>query len=298
MGAPTALQLNTAFSENAAAFSVEPGEQNTTAFPQQCGSGNQVGVARTAWYTIQGTGRPMTVSTDGSDFDSALFVYTGSPAGGLVDCSDDAGGGTNAIVEFASAAGTTYHLQVGRACNAGPQSPCSQSPASGVVTIKASGTAATPPPSGGSPPPAYGGAAPPPAAGSGGDSSANGPATAVPALRTSTSSSVVFSGASTRFTKLNVAGAPAGASVLVSCKAKKGCPFKSRTLAVKKAGTVSLGKLFKSAKLRSKTLVTIRVTRPGFIGNVFTYTLRKRKPPLRTTQCLAPGASKPQATCS
>src|SRR4051794_40466945 len=109
LAAPTALTLNTAFSENAAAFGVENGEQNTTApFNQQCDSGHNVGVARTGWYTIQGTGDQLTATTAGSDFDTALFVYSGSPAGEPRGCHDDDGGGGPPHVPVRAAPGATH----------------------------------------------------------------------------------------------------------------------------------------------------------------------------------------------
>src|SRR3954454_10172852 len=103
LATPTALTLNSPFSESAAGFTVENGEQNTTApFNQQCDSGHNVGAARTGWYTIQGTGAQLTATTEASDFDTSLFVYSGAASGNLVGCSDDAGGGIASIVEFGS----------------------------------------------------------------------------------------------------------------------------------------------------------------------------------------------------
>src|SRR3954451_9894359 len=118
LATPTALTLNSPFSESAAGFTVEGGEQNTTApFNQQCDSGHNVGVARTGWYTIQGTGGQMSVTTEGSDFDTALFGYSGAASVNLAGCSDAAGGGIHSIVEFGSTSGTSYFLQVGVSCN-------------------------------------------------------------------------------------------------------------------------------------------------------------------------------------
>src|SRR3954468_5702755 len=324
LGAASALTLNTPFGESAAGFTVEPGEHNTTApFAQTCDSGHNVGVARTGWYTIQGTGGPISVTTEGSDFDTALFVYSGAASGNLVGCSDDAGGGIHSIVEFGSTSGTTYFLQVGVACNEAPPSQCSQSPAAGTIAIRANGQAATPPPPGGG-----GGQPTPPgpidadrdgsAAGADCndanaaihpgandvphnkvDEDCNGKDAAFPMLSSTPSTTVTFGRGFTRFTKLNVAGAPAGATIVVSCSSKKkGCPFTTKTLAVTSGKTVSLGKLLKKAKLRTKAVLTVRVTRPGYVGNVFTFTMRNRKAHTRTTLCLLPGAAKPQAGCA
>src|SRR4051794_33550793 len=137
LAAPTALTLNTPFSESAANFTVDAGEQNTTApFNQQCDSGHNVGVARTGWYTIQGTGDQVTATSEGSDFDTSMFVYSGAASGNLVGCSDDDGGGVNSIVRFGSTSGTTYFVQVGVACNEAQPSQCSQAPAAGTITVR------------------------------------------------------------------------------------------------------------------------------------------------------------------
>jgi hypothetical protein len=117
------------------AYNVEAGEQNPASpFTQTCGNSYSVGVARTAWYSIQGTGGQMTITTEGSDFDTALFVYSGSPAGALVTCNDD---GPN--IDFASSAsfnsspGVGYAIQAGTFCTA----LCSAPPSGGTLKILA-----------------------------------------------------------------------------------------------------------------------------------------------------------------
>src|SRR3954469_19409340 len=237
LATPTALTLNSPFSESAAGFTVEGGEQNTTApFNQQCDSGHNVGVARTGWYTIQGTGDQITVTTASSDFDTALFVYSGAASGNLVGCSDDDGGGITSIVQFGSTAGTTYFLQVGTACNEAPPSQCSQAPPAGAITIRAGGVAANPPPPQDNPPQNN----PPPAnAGPAGNPHPAATPAPLPVLQPTVSTTVVFGRSFTRFSKLNIGGAPAGASIFLSCSPKKGgCPFRSRSVAVKSAKTI------------------------------------------------------------
>jgi Ca2+-binding RTX toxin-like protein len=100
----------------------------------------------------------------------------------------------------------------------------------------------------------------------------------------------------TRVSKLNVNGTPAGASVIVSCKApkKKGCPFKTKKLSSAKGGTVALTSLFTKHKLVAGTTVTVAVTAPGAVGRQVTYKTRKSKKPTSKVLCLPP-AGKPEA---
>ena len=302
LATPSPLTLNTAVTENAAAFGVEAGEQNTVApFNQQCDSGHNVGAARTAWYTIEGTGDQITVDTAGSDFDTSLFVYSGSASGNMVGCSDDDGGGVTSIVQFGSTAGTTYFLQAGVACNETGPPQCNQSPAAGMLTIRAGGTPANPPPQQQpqpQQPPANQNPSPPAtSAGPAGPSPTTTPA-ALPVLRPAISTTVVFGRNFTRFSKLNVGGVAAGSSIFVACspkKSKSGCPFASKTVAVKSAKTVGLASLLKNAKLRGDTILMVWVARPGYVGSVVTFKMRNRHSPTRTTRCLAPGETKPRA---
>jgi hypothetical protein len=325
---PDPLTIGTAFQEFTGNYNTENNEPNTLApFPQQCDSGHNTGVARTSWYTVRGDGQQLTVSTNGSDFDTALFVYTGSANGTLVGCSDDAPGlDVASLVTFASTAGTTYFVQVGVACNETGPPTCQSQPASGTVNVLA--TSAAPAPAGG------GTAQPPsqpanprpavvdadrdgsPAGADCNDASAaihpgaidvpgnrvdedcSGADAAFPRLAPTSSIAVTFGRNFTKILTFTIAGAPAGSTIGVACSSKKrGCPFSSKTLAVRSARSVSLAKLFKKAKLRRNAIVSVRVTRPGFIGRVFNFRLRNRQSPARSTQCLAPGASKPQATC-
>ena len=86
---------------------------------------------------------------------------------------------------------------------------------------------------------------------------------------------------SSRFTTLSVKGVPRGATVQVSCS--KGCARKAMTSA--RSGTVSL-KPFVRRSLRVKTKITVRVTKPGTLGVIKTFTVRARKRPSITTTCL------------
>jgi hypothetical protein len=74
-------------------------------------------IGKTVWYTVEGTGEPIAISTAGSHFDTALGVYT-SDGGNFeqVECVDDvfdAGFSLQAEVTFESEPGQTYFLQAG-----------------------------------------------------------------------------------------------------------------------------------------------------------------------------------------
>jgi len=73
-------------------------------------------VGKGVWYTVTpGSNGTVTVSTCGSDFDTALGIYTGS-CGALVQiaCDDDGGcGGHTSSKTFSGIAGTTYFILAG-----------------------------------------------------------------------------------------------------------------------------------------------------------------------------------------
>jgi hypothetical protein len=111
-----------------------------------------------------------------------------------------------------------------------------------------------------------------------------------------------LSATTTRFTRLAVAGVPAGATVTVACLSRS-CPAallrRTRTQTVKRElvlrtqnGTVDLKRLI-SKPLRAGTKLEVRVTKPGSVGAVKVITVNKRTAPTVSTQCLPPGAKKP-----
>jgi PKD repeat protein len=83
--------------------------------------------------------------------------------------------------------------------------------------------------------------------------------------------------------------APAGSKISVRCLGKKNCP-KRMTKTSKGSKKLPFKKL--QRKFRPKTKLIITVTKSGFIGKQTTFTMRRRKPPLRRDLCLNPGAKK------
>ena len=76
-------------------------------------------MSHTVWYTIEGTGGPVTIDTAGSDYDTVLGVYT-SDEGSLsqVACVDDVfvepdGFSLQASVTIDTEIGVTYYVQAG-----------------------------------------------------------------------------------------------------------------------------------------------------------------------------------------
>jgi len=98
--------------------------EEPTCLVEQDEEGNEVpiGILRTVWFSLIGTGAEVTIDTAGSGFDTVIAVYTEAADGSLelVDgaCVDDVplepvGETLQAAVTFEAADGTTYLIQVG-----------------------------------------------------------------------------------------------------------------------------------------------------------------------------------------
>lgn len=75
----------------------------------------EFGLGRTVWYSVVGTGHPVTIDPRGSDFDTVVAAYTSS-ANGLVQVGcvdDDEIGQTQGLLTFDTTVGTTYLVQIG-----------------------------------------------------------------------------------------------------------------------------------------------------------------------------------------
>src|ERR671937_1530923 len=105
----------------AASLNVLLGQDNGTATTQQgeltvCSDTNNDSDF-TLWYRIPGTGGPITVSTDGSNFDTVLAVYrdVGDPTNpsNNITCNDNFPGISPASqLTFTSTAGANYLIQI------------------------------------------------------------------------------------------------------------------------------------------------------------------------------------------
>jgi hypothetical protein len=120
------------------------------------------------------------------------------------------------------------------------------------------------------------------------------PTPTVPLPLTAASVTATFKSfnAFTKVVTLAVTKVPAGGAVVLSCtprKSKKACPLKRKTFRFG-AGSQkkSFASLFKKRKLTPGTVIRIRITAPGAIGKVVSFTVRKGKGPTRVTTCVAP----------
>jgi hypothetical protein len=95
----------------------------------------------------------------------------------------------------------------------------------------------------------------------------------------------------TRLTSLKVRDAPVGSKVAIACNSRsRGCPYRSNSYSVTTAGTKSVLGRFKSRRLKSKVVVTVKVTSPLGQVKVMTLRVRSNKLPVRAYRCAAAGA--------
>jgi len=101
-------------------------------------------------------------------------------------------------------------------------------------------------------------------------------------------------------TSLSVTKIPAGAKVTVRCKGR-GCPFKVKRKSFKKFTRIyNVAKLFnrrkggkrRFARLRPRTRIEIRVTKPNTIGRYATFVVRSGKIPTFKSGCLSVAGNK------
>ena len=102
-----------------------------------------------------------------------------------------------------------------------------------------------------------------------------------------------FAGPYTKFTALTVKPVRKGDTLKLTCKGP-GCESKGRTVKVKKGKRkLSMLRYLKGAQLRKGAVVRLRITRPGAIGRVNTWTIRAPQSPKLVRRCVQPGAKKP-----
>lgn len=112
----------------------------------------------------------------------------------------------------------------------------------------------------------------------------------------------------TQVLELVVNGA-SGATVTTSCHGR-GCPFARHATLVTKAkrcapkqancpapGRIDLAPRFRGRRLAVGAQITVAITRRGWIGKYYQFTVRARRGPRVQIACLAPGATRPGHGC-
>jgi len=113
----------------------------------------------------------------------------------------------------------------------------------------------------------------------------------------------------TKVITLLVNGA-SGATVTTTCHGR-GCPFTRRATLVTRSkscarsrirtcpgpGTIDVAPGFVDRRLAVGAQITVAITRPGWIGKYYRFTVRAHRPPRVQIACLAPGSVRPGVSC-
>ena len=100
----------------------------------------------------------------------------------------------------------------------------------------------------------------------------------------------------TLVTKLQADGVARGTTILITC-AGGGCPFTSSSIRPKTDGSINLLGAFRKRHLRAGSQITLRITRPNWIGKYYAFTVRAGRGPLIVLSCLGVGGSGPGHGC-
>jgi hypothetical protein len=103
----------------------------------------------------------------------------------------------------------------------------------------------------------------------------------------------------TKFTTMVAKGVPAGATLSVTCKAKKkkGRPKCPKALELASAGGNVTLKGFAKAKLPAGATVVVRISEPNAVGFAKVVKIAKRKKPKVSDRCMEPNTTKLLAAC-
>jgi hypothetical protein len=121
--------------------------------------------------------------------------------------------------------------------------------------------------------------------------------------------SFYYTHAYTQIVAMVINGAPAGATVLVTCHGR-GCPFAKHVAAIahstrcghkRKRGCPSdglnLASRFGHRRLHAGTRITVEITRSSWIGKYYLFAMRAGRDPRIRIACLAPGGTRPGVGC-
>jgi hypothetical protein len=99
----------------------------------------------------------------------------------------------------------------------------------------------------------------------------------------------------TQVTMLRAGDVPRGVTLLLSC-AGKGCPFSSLRIPGTGA-SVDLLPAFHRRHLAAGSEISVRMTRPNWIGKYYSFTARAGRAPAIVLSCLGVGKSQPGVGC-
>jgi hypothetical protein len=109
-----------------------------------------------------------------------------------------------------------------------------------------------------------------------------------------------------KITKMFVKSVPRGQRIKVSCtkhacptktikvKSKPAAPGKVQQIVREAKGQVSI---FKNQKVKKGAKIELRITRPGYIGKYYVWTVAASSISSATTRCMNPGSTKPRKKC-
>lgn len=115
----------------------------------------------------------------------------------------------------------------------------------------------------------------------------------------------------TKVLALVVNGLPPSATVSVTCHGR-GCPLAKRLATMARSrrcettrrkgkcpglATVDLSPAFENRLLRAGARISVKITRPGWVGKAYTFAARAGRGPLIHVGCVAPGAMPTTAGC-
>ena len=93
----------------------------------------------TMWWSIVGSGRPVTVTTSGTNFDSTLGIFRFAPTEKADNCADD---DPNETLTIPTTVGAVYYLQVGGCGPTSTHSGGCGAPTTGTIRVTATSAAA------------------------------------------------------------------------------------------------------------------------------------------------------------
>jgi hypothetical protein len=99
----------------------------------------------------------------------------------------------------------------------------------------------------------------------------------------------------TQVTMLRAGGVPKGVTLLLSCRGKS-CPFNDLRIPGTGAA-VDLLPAFHRHHLASGSAITVRMTRPNWIGKYYSFTARSGRAPVIVLSCLGIGKTRPGVGC-